>query len=179
METLEAIEKRQSIRLFKPDPVPDDVIRQILRSAMRAPSAGNQQPVEYVVCTDSELKKQVGEAGFQKFLVETPVLIAVLINDERTVSHYGERGRKLYAIQDSAAVVENILLAATALGLGSCWCGAFREEKVREALQLPDKYRPVALVAIGKPLKTPPKTSRRPFDVVVHWNSRYPEWSRP
>ena len=82
---------------------------------------------------------------------------------------YGERGETLFVIQDTAAATQNLLLAATALGLGACWVGLFDEQMVKEGLELPRQVRPVALVPIGRTKsKARPKT-RKPLEDVLHY----------
>lgn len=88
---------------------------------------------------------------------------------ERSASRYGDRGRNPYCLQDTAAATRNILLAAASLGLGACWVGAFREQRVGEMLELPPDERPVALVPVGYPADTPLAPRRRPVDEVTQW----------
>lgn len=82
---------------------------------------------------------------------------------------YGDRGRQLYCLQDTAAAVENLMLAATGEGLGACWVGAFDEAAATRALGLPAGWRPVALVPVGYPAEAAPARSRRPLDEVCVW----------
>jgi nitroreductase len=88
--------------------------------------------------------------------------VAVACADLRIASRYAERGMALYCIQDTAASVQNLLLAAQDLGLGTCWVGAFKEEAVKEILNMPDYIRPVVLVPVGYPAKTPKAPDRLP-----------------
>jgi nitroreductase len=87
---------------------------------------------------------------------------------KRAEESYGERGRTLYCLQDTSAAVENILLAATALGLGGCWMGAFHEDEVKQVINAPGEMRPVALIAVGYPNESPRDRSRRPASEVVY-----------
>ncbi|RLF23588.1 MAG: nitroreductase family protein, partial [Thermoprotei archaeon] len=105
----------------------------------------------------------------QMWIAEAPVVVVVCANIPRTAWRYGERGRSLYCLQDTAAAIQNMLLAAHALGYGTCWVGAFDEEEVSRILGLPDHVRPVAIVPIGKPAESPIPPPRRPLDEVVHW----------
>ena len=82
---------------------------------------------------------------------------------------YGVRGKTLYCIQDTAAASQNIHLAAYALGLGTCWVGAFREEMAREVLKVPDGIRPIAIIPVGYAAGAVPSRRRRPADQVVHY----------
>lgn len=172
MEVIEIIKRRRSIRRYKPDPVPDSDIMTILEAARWAPSAGNLQPWEFVVVKDGNKRVELAKAAYrQGWIAEAPVIIVVCAAIERTARYYGERGASLYCIQDTAAATQNILLSACALGYGTCWVGAFNEDRVRKILGLPGGVRPVALVTLGKPAELPSPPPRRPLDSIVHLNS--------
>jgi len=169
MEMLEVIKKRRSIRRFKPDPIPPEHIRVILEAATWAPSAGNLQPWEFIIVTSKERKKAIAKAALnQMFIAEAPVVIVVCANIPRSSSIYGDRGATLYCIQDTAAAIQNMLLMACALGYGTCWVGAFREEEVRKILGIPRHVRPVAIIPMGIPNEKPTPPSRYPLTRVVH-----------
>lgn len=150
MDIFETIAKRRSIRQFTGAPVNDDAIKKILEAGIAAPSAGNCQPWRFVVVRDKELKKKLAfEAGHQRFIDEASVAIVVCADLDVAEKGYGERGRETYALQDTAAAIENMLLAATALGLGSCWVGAFNETVAAEILGLSNSTRALAILPIG------------------------------
>ncbi len=139
---------RRSIRKYENKPVPDEMIRQLLKAAMYAPSAKNEQPWHFVVVQDREILDELAQCHpFAQMMKQAPVAI-VPCCDTGIV-----RFRGVFWIQDMAAAIENILLEATHLGLGSCWCGVYpREnlvEKIGPLLQLPVDVIPVALIAIG------------------------------
>lgn len=170
MDFWEAIEKRHSVRSFNANQdVAPGVVKRILGAAILAPSAGNCQPWHFVVVRDATVKRRLAEAAWgQRFLAEAPVVIVVCAEPGRSAARYGLRGSQLYCLQDTAAATEHILLTATALGLGSCWVGAFDEKAAAQALQLPDRLRPVAMVPIGYPLKPSDRqTTRRGLDEIV------------
>lgn len=151
-DVISAIEERRSVRRFKPDPIPAATIGRLLEAARRAPSAGNLQPWHFTVVLNEGLRRDLAEAAHgQSFVADSPVCIVVSAEPERSAARYGERGRSLYCLQDTAAAAENLLLAATAYGLGSCWVGAFDEEAVRRVLGLAKGLRPVAIIALGHP----------------------------
>jgi nitroreductase len=97
-----------------------------------------------------------------------PVAIVVAAPAESSRG-YGARGRDLYCLQDTAAATENLLLSATAAGLGACWVGAFDEESVHSALGLEPGWRPVALIPVGVPAEAPPQRTRRPLAEITRW----------
>jgi len=169
METLDCIKTRASVRGFRRDRIPDDVLEEILGAAIQAPSAGNVQDWEFVVVTKQETKQRLAESAWgQGFIAEAPVVIVVCSNLRAISSTYGERGKNLYSIQNAAAATQNLMLAAWDKKIGSCWVGSFNEEKVREALVLPSMIRPLAIIPLGYPSSKPSKTGRKALDDVVH-----------
>jgi len=165
----ELIRSRRSIRKYKSDPVPEKDINRILEAGIWAPSAGNLQPWEFILVRDALTKKALSNAAYgQTWVLEAPVVIVVCANVPRTARFYGERGSKLYCIQDTAAAIQNMLLAAHYLGYGTCWIGAFNEKMVKEILDMPEHVRPVAIITLGKPAENPPPPPRRPLKEVVH-----------
>jgi nitroreductase len=171
MDLWTTIERRRSVRRFSSAEVPLSDIERILTAAIRAPSAGNRQPWHLIVVRNRELKRALaGAAGGQGFVAAAPVVIVVCAEPGRSATRYGSRGRDLYCLQDTAAATEHILLAATALGLGGCWVGAFDEMAAAQALSLPATLRPVAMVPIGHPVgEGRAGSSRRPLTEVTSW----------
>jgi len=152
MEFFGVINKRRSVRQFKSDPIPNEHIEKILGAAHLAPSAGNTQCPRFYVIKDPEVKRRLAtEAGHQLFIAQAPIAIVMVADLDAVGTGYGERGRSTYALQDTAVAAENILLAATALGYGSCWVGAFDEAAAARILGLPATMRPVAILPIGVP----------------------------
>ena len=165
MNTFDCIFNRRSIRRFKKEPVDDKLIGVMLHAATHAPSAGNTQEWHFIVVKNEEKKKKLAEAALhQSFIAQAPVVIVVCADLEKISMRYGKRGETLYAAQDTANATMLIMLAAQALGLGSCWVGAFDEEAVGHVLELPEKFRPVAIVPIGYADEKPEKPGRVPFE---------------
>ena len=128
MEVWEAIAQRASVRQYRPDDVSPKLVHRILEAAISAPSAGNRQPWHFWIVRNPAVREALSEAAWnQRSVAEAPVVIVVCTEAERSAATYGQRGRDLYCIQDTAAAVTNILLMATALELGTCWVGAFDE----------------------------------------------------
>jgi nitroreductase len=171
MDVLEAIKGRRSVRSFKSEKnVSEETVEELIGAARWAPSAGNIQPWEFIIVRRSEIKKRLSEAAFiQSFLEEAPVVIVVCADENRSSKGYGQRGRTLYCIQDTAAAIQNIHLTAHSLGLGTCWVGAFKEEEASRILNLPQGIRPVALIPVGYPSKLPSPQSKRSVDQMVHY----------
>jgi nitroreductase len=142
---------RRSIRAFTPEPVDPAQVETILKAAMAAPSAANRKPWHFVVVTDARVRRALAQAHpHAAAVVESPLAVVPCGDPSLSIAD-----RQDYWIQDLAAATENILLAATGLGLGSVWCGVYpvpeRVEAVRRVLGIPERVTPFALIAIGHP----------------------------
>jgi len=149
MDALEAIHGRRSIRKYTSQPVGEDVIEQMLKAAMAAPSAGNQQPWHFVVIDDRDTLDAIPEYHpYSGMLRDAPLAVVVC-------GAAGAAKMPQYWVQDCSAATQNLLLAAHALGLGAVWLGVYPEEdrvaKTRELLHLPDDVAPLAVLAVGYP----------------------------
>lgn len=164
----ECIEGRTSIRVFKPDPVEDEVVNEALRMANLAPSAGNLQARDFIVVKGAKTKKALAEAAYDQDFVRTAPVVVVFCADLERIGHYGDRGRALYCLQDVAAAVQNLMLYLFDKGIGTVWVGAFDEKKASAALNLPDHVRPVAMVPMGYPAGKGVTRKRLPLDQLVH-----------
>lgn len=168
MELTEAIKGRRSIRAFKPQDVPDETVEKLIDAARYAPSAGNTQPWMFVITKKLDTKKKLAKAAYnQTFIEEAPVVIVVCADENRSSMRYGHRGKTLYCIQDTAAAIQNILLTAYSLELATCWVGAFNEDEAKKTLKTPDGMRPVAMIPVGYPNKTPSQRAKRPVNQIV------------
>jgi len=150
METLDCIKARKSVRKFSSKEISQPVLYSIFESATYAPSAGNTQNTRFIVIEDEETKKLIAGAALeQEFIADAPVVVVVCSVNEGLKREYDERGEKLYSHQGAAAAIENMLLAATDLGVGSCWIGAFTEAEIRMALRIPDDISVEAIIPLG------------------------------
>ena len=140
MDTFEAITTRKSIRSYEETPVPNDKLQRILEAARLAPSAIRIQPWHFIVVTDAEKRKALSKGMFAKFLTQAPVVI-VACGDTKASPDW-------YAVDVSIAT-ENLVLAATNEGLGTCWVGSFDEEQVKALLKIPKAFSVIALIAVG------------------------------
>jgi nitroreductase len=160
---------RRSVRLFEPRPIEVDKLRQVLAAIGRAPSAGNLQSYEvYMVRNALKRSDLVRAADDQEFLAAAPVVLVFCAHGGRAESRYGARGAELYCVQDATIACTFAMLAATALGLGSVWVGAFNEEAIKEIIGATPDEHPVALLPIGYGAEAPETKERRPLDEVVH-----------
>jgi len=150
MEFYEVINTRRSVRSYKKDPIPDDVIKRVLNSARIAPSGSNRQPWKFIIIKDEERKKKMVElCEGQRFIAEAPILIVAC---GRNI-HYNRGGwmGDYSMIVDVAIAVDHLTLAARAEGLGTCWIGSFDNEGIKKFLEIPDDVNVVALTPIGYP----------------------------
>ena len=168
MDTIEAIHTRRSIRNYQDKQIPDELITQILKAAMAAPSARNQQPWEFIVISDPEIKEEVPTVSpFTKMILSAPAGILVCGNlDIETAPGYW--------VIDCSAATQNLLLAAHSLGLGAVWTGVYpREERMNgltELLNLPQHISPHSLVVMGYPVEIPPQQDRFKPE-RIHYNT--------
>ncbi|RJQ43235.1 MAG: nitroreductase family protein [Gaiellales bacterium] len=170
MEIMEAISRRSSVRRFT-DRVPGrEIVEVLLEAAIRAPSAGNLQPWRFFVVRDGKVRKKLMAAAMgQKHVYEAPVVVVICVEPGVSARRYGDRGRDLYCIQDGAVATENLLLAAVANGLGSCWVGAFDEAAVAQAVRAPEGTRPIAMVPLGYPAGPSRQSSRIQLGRIVSY----------
>jgi nitroreductase len=158
MDALEAILSRRSIRTYSSEAVTEEEVRTLLEAAMAAPSAGNEQPWQFVVLTARATLEQIPSFHeYSKMLYEAP--LAVLVCGDQRLKKY-----ESFWVQDCAAATQNLLLAAHALGLGAVWLGVYPddglESRLTEILGLPPEVTPFALVAVGRPAEEKPPAGR-------------------
>jgi nitroreductase len=178
MDFFEVVQRRRSVRKFSDVRVEPLKLERILEAANRAPSAGNLQAYEIVVVRDAERRRAlVTASGDQWFVGQAPVVLVFCAHPSRSASRYGERGEGLYAVQDATIACTYAMLAATALGLGTVWVGAFQEARVRAPLNLPESWLPVAILAVGYPAERPAPSPRRDLGELVHEARRGPSTS--
>lgn len=141
MHVFEAIQKRKSVRAYAATPVPAEMLKKILEAARMAPSAGNAQPWHFILVMDESKRKAIARGcRYGRFLAESPVVV---------VGCGDERASPRWYLGDTCIAMENLVLAATSEGLGTCWIGKFNEKSIREMLKIPHQFRVVALLALG------------------------------
>jgi nitroreductase len=157
MDALEAIRRRRSVRNFTGEAIPRTDLEAIVDAGRLAASGRNQQPCDFVVVTGRET---LGRLAVVQWMEKAGAIIAVVVDPATR-----------YWIEDGSAAIENLLLASTALGYGSCWVGgeaAPREEEFKAFLGVPQEKRLMALIPIGVPVEWPTK-EKRSLDEVLHW----------
>jgi len=160
MDAIEVLKTRRSVRAYQPEPVPKRIIEDVIDCGRLAATAVNIQPWEFVVVTEPETLRRIAETtDHGKFISDAPVCIVVLCHDTK------------YYLEDGSAATENILLAARAHGLGSCWVAGDKKPYASDICRLvgaPRGYKLVSLIPIGYPAETPEQT-KRPLADVLHW----------
>jgi nitroreductase len=145
LDVWEAIQTRRSIRAYQPDQIPDDVLNRILEAGRLSPSAVNRQPWHFVIVRDENMRSKLAKnARFGSFIKESPVVIVACGDPESSPNWY---------IVDTSIAVQQMVLMATAEGVGSCWIGSMDKSEVSELLSIPDKWEVVAMLTLGYPRK--------------------------
>jgi len=164
MDVFTAIGQRKSIRAYKNKRVEEDVIRRVLEAGRIAPSAGNRQDWKFLVVRDHETRHKLAIAAKgQMFLEQAPVVIVGCATEPTYVMMCGQSA----GILDVSIAFSFMILAATELGLGTCWLGAFDENAVRKILDVPGEVRIVAMTPLGYPDEVPAGRPRKVLDEVV------------
>lgn len=180
MNVLDCIKTRRSIRKYKDKQVPWDDIVNILQAGRMAPSAGNILNWKFIVVKDDGKRKAIAEACSQQWWMEqAPIHIVVVAEPEKCERFYGARGRRFYTLQNVAAAVENMLLAANSLGLGSCWVGAFDEDALRTILILPEQVDVHAVITIGYADEKPQLPPRPRIEHVIYFEKWWGRMETP
>jgi nitroreductase len=167
----ETVHRRHSVRKYHADmPVEQEKLQAVLNTASAAPSAGDLQAYRIIVVTDADTRAALGRAADnQPFLSEAPVCLVFCCDRERSAEKYGDRGRTLYAIQDTTIAAAYAQLAVVAAGMGSTWVGKFDADAARAALGLDAGLEPIAMLSLGYPAELPEPTPRRHLSDVVEY----------
>lgn len=161
MDAIEALKGRRSVRVYDEKPVPKEIIEEIIDTARLAPTANNVQPWEFIVITDADTRRKIaGLTDWGKFIAQSGACVAVYT---KAVKHH---------LEDGSAAIENILVAAYAFGLGTCWVAGYGKdygEPIREMLGVPEGYNLVGLISLGYPAEQPAAKEKRDLSDVLHW----------
>jgi len=151
---------RRSVRRYQAREIPDGLVRDLLEAAMAAPSACCKDPWHFIAVKDAPTLKAIAR-GLPNGQMLSDARVGIVVCGDLRKAHDGQLS---YLLQDCSAAIENILLAAHALGLGACWLGVHpREDRiahVRRTLEIPDAVIPVSVLAIGWPAETPEARTR-------------------
>ena len=158
MDALEAIRKRRSVREYTGDEIPREDLEKIVDAGRFAPTGWNKQPWDFIVITDVEMIQKLKIVA--QWMDKAGAIIAVVLDSSSR-----------WWLEDGSAAIENMLIASTALGYGSCWLEGYtlpREEEFKKLLGVPDDKRLLTLVPIGVPVAWP-TVEKKALEEVIHW----------
>ncbi|MDF2880522.1 MAG: nitroreductase [Clostridiaceae bacterium] len=164
MDYFELIKKRHSVRSYKSTPVEKEKLNKILETARLAPTAANRQGFKIIVISTEGKKDELKKIYNSHWFVEAPYVICVCSIPEKC---WVRRDKKIYSDVDAAIVMDHIIYAATDLGLGTCWIGAFDADAAKNILELDDSLHPIAFTPIGYEQEAPYRRMRRPLEDLV------------
>ena len=167
MDFQELIRERYSVRAYKPDPVEKDKLNTVLEAAKLAPTAANRQPFKLIVLETEGRKSELNQIYRKDWFVQAPLLICAVGIPARS---WVRDDMRRYLDVDIAIVMDHLILAATDLGLGTCWVAAFNSQKAIEILELPDEVEPLIFTPLGYPADTPGPKERKPLSDLVRYN---------
>ena len=167
MEFLELVKNRYSVRAYKSTPVEEDKLKQILEVARLAPTGANRQSFQLIVIHTAGKEEELRLIYDKPWFVQAPVIICAC-----ATTIQGQPFREGGSYRDVAIVMDHLILAATSLGLGTCWIGAFNPDTARDILGLPAEAKPIVFATIGYSNDQPRPKTRKPIDELI----RYEHW---
>jgi nitroreductase len=166
MDFGELIAKRYSVRAYKPDPVPEELLGKVLEAARLAPTAANRQPFQVYVVSTAGREEELRRVYHRPWFVQAPLVICVCTLPAKAWLRAKYDG-KCYADVDAAIVMDHMILAAAEAGLGTCWIADFNPAAAREALDLPEGVEPVLFTTLGFPADKPKPKERKPLAELI------------
>lgn len=176
---MELVNTRRSVRSYRGDPVPAELLDSCLEAARRAPSATNSQPWHFIVVTDTQFRRKIAEwsrlpgSAMNAFVSEAPVIVAIVAEPPRLITQIGAFLQKTpFYLIDIGIAAEHFCLQAAEVGLGTCMIGWFNEKRVAALLGVPrgagaQRKRVALLITLGYPADTPREKKRKPLDSIV------------
>lgn len=171
MQFSDLIRQRYSVRAYRPDPVPDDLLVQVLEAGRLAPTAANKQPFRIIVIHTKGREAELGRIYHREWFAQAPLILCVCTVRAEAWQRAMYDG-KSHADVDATIVMDHMVLAAADLGLGTCWIAAFDPAAAREILGLPEGVEPVLFTPLGYPADQPRVKERKPLADLV----RYERW---
>jgi nitroreductase len=162
MSLIEVVLSRRSIRRYEQKEIPRDVLDKILEAGRQAPSAANKQPWHFIVLTDSKIKRELSKGLFNRFIKDAPVTVVGCAHKDLIAGKW--------SIVSTTIALQNMVIAAWAMGVGSCWIGDFKEEKVKRLLSIPENWNVGALVSFGYPAEKPHSRKKKSMEEIVGFN---------
>jgi nitroreductase len=170
MDFHKLVQKRYSVRAYKPEPVPEKSLKSILEAAQLAPTAANRQPFQIMVIHTAGRQEELERIYDRAWFIQAPIILGICaLKDEAWKRKYDGQS---YAAVDAAIAFYHMILAAANLGLGTCWIAAFDPAAAREILKLPDNVEPIAFTPLGYPADRPSPKQRKTLESLI----RYENW---
>ncbi len=169
MEFTKLIQERYSVRAYKPDPVEDGKLAEILEAARLAPTAANRQAFQIIVVHTEGRKEELRRIYNRDWFVQAPIILVACGQPSKA---WTRKDNENYGVVDMAIVMDHIVLASANLGLGTCWIAAFYADATREILNLPEGVDPIVMTPLGYPNDAPKPKIRKTLDELV----RYERW---
>lgn len=163
MSFIDTILTRRSIRRYEKQDIPKDVLDKILEAGRQAPSAGNKQPWHFIVLSDYDIKEKLSHGKWNTFVKDSAVTIV-------GCGYIGDEYGRKWSTVDISIALQNMVIAAWGLGIGSCWIGDFKEAQVKRLLNIPEDRKVIALVTFGYPAEKIESRQKKPMDEIVSYN---------
>lgn len=164
LTAIEIVLNRRSIRRYEKKEIPKEILDKILEAGRQAPSAANRQPVHFIVITNENLKKELSKGRYNKFIQDAPLTIIGCANRGPILT-------RKWSVVDTTIALQNMVIAAWTMGIGSCWIGDFKEKQVKELLKIPNMWKIVALITFGYPAEQPNSRKKKPMTEIVSFNN--------
>jgi len=164
MSLLDVILSRRSVRNYEAKEVPQENVEKILEAGRYAPSADNEQPWHFIVVTDPEIKKKLSTGKWNTFLKDSAFTVV-------GCAYMGDDYSRKWSTIDTAIALQNMVVAAWSLGVGSCWVGDFEEAEVKRMLHVPEEWRIISLISFGYPNETPSNSPRKSVKEIITYNN--------
>ncbi len=180
---LDLAANRRSVRKYKSEPLPEEVLRRILTAGQLAPSGNNSQPWRFIIVDDTKIKEELFKvAGRQEWILSAPLTIAIVADlkaklpknrqdEEISIDDNKHINLLLKSVRDASIAADHIVMAAADEGLGSCWIALYEQDDIRPVLDVPQHCYVVAIVTIGYPDESPEAKPRKQLSDIVSWNS--------
>ncbi len=169
MNFIDLVRQRYSVRAYKPDPVEETKLHQVLEAARLAPTAANRQPFQLIVIHTAGRQAELKRIYHRDWFSQAPIVIGICA---LSYAAWVRRDGKNYADVDATIAMDHLILAAADMGLGTCWVAAFDPAAAREVLHLPENVEPIAFTPLGYPADQPRPKERKPLAELV----RYERW---
>ena len=163
MSVIDLLLSRRSIRKYRTDQISQDSLQSILEAGRYAPSADNGQPWHFIVLTDPNIKEKLSHGQWNGFIRDSAFTIV-------GCAYEGSTYARKWSTVDTAIALQNMVIAACGLGIGSCWVGDFDEVEVRRILDVPKDWKIIAFISFGYPDEAPATTLRKPSSEIVSYN---------